>query len=604
MEDDDCYGFGSYDDIFSRPTASNVIPNGDAETQESPGKVTLSSSTSAAVEVGTHLLQHGFFVMEHEIKFSTDDALFHGYHIGLKIKRSGKHLSFNFPRQDPLEVPALKVCVDSNAGNQALGDLYMDEHELFWRPMRHSDTVSGQVYGSDRFSVRISRKHIKHVAPTNVQNIILALSITLTSMDVSFEFSFMPGPYHKTTKRDELLGLLQDTPQPDAEPSAEEMQALFGHADPPPVSLSPEKVTTPEPSPAKQRNGQWKDGRNDAVRRYLSMDASSDQAMALAATIEREYKYAVGPTTRTTPSFLDDKEYRQEQVATLSRVMDRMKSTWKRNEESMDTLLSVRCGKNDDDDLVYFDAKTKKEISAKGYELRYREHITQPPIILRNNNIPPPPTQLQQSAILDSSFHPSRQFVLPTVPTSLQGEARAEAELERIAFMEEIQESHRQLWHGFARLAHAHFEKVQSIRAMCARSMDERVKEKAEGKMLPARDKSNRRRSMVPAPIDELKENQSDNKKRKGGPDEPNTKRKPRRQSIVAAAQMAEEESKSEDEVNLCNLCFVSTCTVVLQPCLHSVCDKCWSKLSQGQDMPTIQCPWDRQDVVPERVAE
>ncbi|KAH9122297.1 hypothetical protein LEN26_010336 [Aphanomyces euteiches] len=602
MDDDDCYGFGSYEEIFSRPARTS--PNRAASAfLLSPSKADARSA-SCDVEVGTHLMDNGFFVLETDITFSKNNALFHGRHIGLKIKRSGKLLNFNFPRQSPIKgssMTAKTMCVDSNSRTHALGDLYMDKKELFWHPMRHSDTSqtsTGQVYGSDRYSLRIDRKAIKDIAPTKVQNVVLALSITLATIDVCFEFSFMPGPYHKSSNRDELLSLLMDTPLTDNAPTPDEIAAVFDGAHPAQRNTDEKKQVVKSPRRT-QRHPGWKNERDQAIRSYLSMDPQSLKAMKLAKQIEDEFNYPIGPTSTTKQSFLDDKDYRQEQVSTLSRVMDDMKAAWKRNDEAIDRLLSVSCSKNDEDDLVYHDTTTKREISPKEYELRYTKHIIETPIILIGDHGSASRIEFSRtSAIIDSAFIPVRRFELPSVPLSLSGQAKTEAEHEREMFMEEIHASKQNLWQEFAKLTQMHFEKIQSIRVNYARRMEERVlAAKNDQSAKPSREKTSRRRSMVTVQLDDLKENRgnTDKKRKNGSGDDEKQKRQSRRQSVLLQPL---EESKSDDESNLCNLCFVSP---LLQPCLHSVCDKCWSKLSQGKT-DSAECPWDRQAVVPKRI--
>ncbi|RHZ26236.1 hypothetical protein DYB37_006241 [Aphanomyces astaci] len=546
MEDDDCYSFGSYDEIFSHPAAAcSEHPHGTEDAGEStPGSADVSSQS--AILVGTHLLDNGFFVPEDDV--TSNESLFHGRHIGLKIKQNGKLLTFNFPPPSTTaESTSIRVCMDSNSRTHALGDLYLNGNELVWRPMRHSDTMqtsSGQVYGSDRFSLRIGLEHIHDVLPTKVQNVMLALSISMAVLDITFEFSFMPGPYYKTSKRDDLWNLLKeallalkaapplaavstvahavnhpdvallDAPLQHPQPISPTTEAgSRGFTTSPATTTGP---TIPLPSPRRTKSvGVDTTQRNTLIRTYLSMDATSDQAIALAVHIHQVYKYPIGPTSKTSPSFLDDKVYRQAQVSTLTHIMTRMKRAWKLNDDRLDDLMRVRCSKNEDDDLVYHDTASNELLPVKAYERRYRQHIMASPsstILLRR----PTATTLRQSVILDASFRPARQFELPPVPAALTGEARLEAEREREARMVEMQQSQADLWNEFARLTQLHFAQVDLIRAAYGQSMDVLTSAAKTAKTKPSKQPaSSRRRSMVPAPLDELKENHDANNKKK-----------------------------------------------------------------------------------------
>ncbi|RHY55426.1 hypothetical protein DYB30_010103 [Aphanomyces astaci] len=282
MEDDDCYSFGSYDEIFSHPaTACSEHPHGTEDAGEStPGSADVSSQS--AILVGTHLLDNGFFVPEDDV--TSNESLFHGRHIGLKIKQNGKLLTFNFPPPSTTaESTSIRVCMDSNSRTHALGDF-----------------------------LRIGLEHIHDVLPTKVQNVMLALSISMAVLDITFEFSFMPGPYYKTSKRDDLWNLLKEAllalkaaPPLAAvstvahavnHPDVALLDAPLQH--PQPISPTTEAgssrgfttspATTPGPiiplpSPVRTKSvGVDTTQRNTLIRTYLSMDATSDQAIALA----------------------------------------------------------------------------------------------------------------------------------------------------------------------------------------------------------------------------------------------------------------------------------------------------------------------------------
>ncbi|RHY37676.1 hypothetical protein DYB25_003956 [Aphanomyces astaci] len=389
MEDDDCYSFGSYDEIFSHPaTACSEHPHGTEDAGEStPGSADVSSQS--AILVGTHLLDNGFFVPEEDV--TSNESLFHGRHIGLKIKQNGKLLTFNFPPPSTTaESSSIRVCMDSNSRTHALGDF-----------------------------LRIGLEHIHDVLPTKVQNVMLALSISMAVLDITFEFSFMPGPYYKTSKRDDLWNLLKEAllalkaaPPLAAvstvahavnHPDVALLDAPLQH--PQPISPTTEAgssrgfttspATTPGPiiplpSPVRTKSaGVDTTQRNTLIRTYLSMDATSDQAIALAVH-------------------------------------------------------------------------------------------------------------------------------LPPVPAALTGEAKLEAEREREARMGEMQQSQADLWNEFARLTQLHFAQVDLIRAAYGQSMDVLTSAAKAAKTKPSKQlASSRRRSMVPAPLDELKENHDANNKKK-----------------------------------------------------------------------------------------
>ncbi|RHY22159.1 hypothetical protein DYB32_009594 [Aphanomyces invadans] len=243
-------------------------------------------------------------------------------------------------------------------------------------------TSSGQVYGSDRYSLRIGLEHVREVVPTKIQNVVLALSISISVMDIAFEFSFMPGPYHKSSKRDDLMVLLQETLSTAntmqnalSAAASSSMDALNSDllslasnpdvAAPPPLSreIAAPRPTRKRPEDISQRNA--------LIRSYLRLNPM------------------------------------QKQVSKLTKGMERMKMSWKLNDDRLDNLMHVRCSKNEDDDLVYHDTVANKDISAKAYELRYRELIKQPPIILHSRVAMPQ----RHSVVLDSQgLNPTRQF--------------------------------------------------------------------------------------------------------------------------------------------------------------------------------------------------
>ncbi|RHY63821.1 hypothetical protein DYB34_005335 [Aphanomyces astaci] len=423
MEDDDCYSFGSYDEIFSHPAAAcSEHPHGTEDAGEStPGSADVSSQS--AILVGTHLLDNGFFVPEDDV--TSNESLFHGRHIGLKIKQNGKLLTFNFPPPSTTaESTSIRVCMDSNSRTHALGDLYLNGNELVWRPMRHSDTMqtsSGQVYGSDRFSLRIGLEHIHDVLPTKVQNVMLALSISMAVLDITFEFSFMPGPYYKTSKRDDLWNLLKEA-------------LLALKAAPPLAAVSTVAHAVNHPDVA-------------------LLDAPLQHPQPISPTTEAGSRgFTTSPATTTGPTIPLPSPRRTKSVGV---------DTTQRN-----TLIRT---------YLSMDATSDQAIALA---VHYAE--------------------------------------LPPVPAALTGEARLEAEREREARMVEMQQSQADLWNEFARLTQLHFAQVDLIRAAYGQSMDVLTSAAKAAKTKPSKQPaSSRRRSMVPAPLDELKENHDANNKKK-----------------------------------------------------------------------------------------
>ncbi|RLO03974.1 hypothetical protein DYB28_007317 [Aphanomyces astaci] len=79
-----------------------------------------------------------------------------------------------------------------------------------------------------------------------------------------------------------------------------------------------------------------------------------------------------------------------------------------------------------------------------------------------------------------------------------------------------MQQSQADLWNEFARLTQLHFAQVDLIRAAYGQSMDVLTSAAKAAKTKPSKQPaSSRRRSMVPAPLDELKENHDANNKKK-----------------------------------------------------------------------------------------
>jgi hypothetical protein len=272
-------GFNSFNALFSMesPIMDSDLPQSE-------------QSSLTAVEIGTRLFQDGFFVTPQT--FSQDAIIFHGHHIGLKIKQCGKLIQFYFPRDSCAAAEA------NGSGHMPSGELlFLANNELLWQPKRSTDTntvsPSGYMYGSDRLSMRIDREWIEDMTPTTIQNVASALTLHMRNpRDITIEFSFMPGPYQRQEKRDELLHLLKDHHH------HHQSRTTVEHVN---IQVLPSL-----------------DDRNTAVREYVSLDPMSAEAMKLAANIEARYKYTVGPTAVSRPSIADDRQHRYKMYDSIS----------------------------------------------------------------------------------------------------------------------------------------------------------------------------------------------------------------------------------------------------------------------------------------------
>ncbi|OQR93256.1 hypothetical protein ACHHYP_02756 [Achlya hypogyna] len=496
MEEDDCYGFGSYKDVFSAPPGAlddavqeNVITS--ALTPRSRKRVDATSPVSA-VAIGTYLVENNFFVMQREVSAS----LFHGRHVGLKIKRNGKPVNFSVLPED-------SVVVESGAGVSVLGDLLCDDSVLLWKPAHYTDSKAsvGHLYGCDRLSLVIPREAIQEVLATRMQNVVPALVVTIDTFDIAFELTFMPGPYHKPTHRDDLLRLLTPSASPMAPstilvtPSPSKTSPMNSsprmpipqiHTPPHPASTALRTPTpsrrTPVRTPLSTLRTQSRrlsnaapsphrlakddiEARNTLVREYLSLPRSSPEAQAIAVKIHDLYQYPIGPLSETHPSFLDDKDYRKNMVHRLQETVNRMKRVWKAEEQEVEQAMRVRSSRSSSDDVTYMDTNTSHFISPKEYEVRYRAQFEAAPVVLLQSDVRrPEPLDASASCIVDAAFceagdAPIRLTLPPTVPAH----RRAEAQAQMREFNAQIDRATHDLYQAIAQVTHEHYTRVQSI---------------------------------------------------------------------------------------------------------------------------------------------
>ncbi|KDO29080.1 hypothetical protein SPRG_06135 [Saprolegnia parasitica CBS 223.65] len=469
MEDDDCYGFGSYDDVFSAPTGA---PGQEAAPEEITSALTPRSrklvdvtSPVSAAAIGTYLMDAGFFVAGSAIA----TPRFHGHHIGLKIKRNGKLVAFSFP--DAGDVVAASV-VEAGAAVSVLGELLLDDNILLWKPAHYADakaSASGHMYGSDRYSLQLPRKHVRGAQSARVQNVMSALVVTIETFDIAFEFTFMPGPYHKPSKCNELLELLTPTassPKVPLSTPSKKASPLLSQTPPmrtPMRRLSSARSPVPMRSSPHRLSREAVDERNALVRAYLALPRGSAEALDAAVTIQDKYGYPIGPVVGA--SFLDDKDYRRDTVARLAETVERMKRVWKAEEALLEQQTHVRSSRSGDHDITYLDTNTSHFITPKEYEVRYKQQLqVSTPVVLTSSLAVHHPSSFDTSAscIVDAQFF-ERDTPLLTLPETVPSAKRDEAAAKMREYEAQIDRATNELYQAIAKLTHQHYTTVQSI---------------------------------------------------------------------------------------------------------------------------------------------
>ncbi|EQC33170.1 hypothetical protein SDRG_09156 [Saprolegnia diclina VS20] len=627
MEDDDCYGFGSYDDVFSAPPGAQGQEAAPEEitsalTPRSRKLVDVTSPVSAAA-IGTYLMDAGYFVASSAIA----TPRFHGHHIGLKIKRNGKLVAFSFP--DAGDMVAASV-VEAGAAVSVLGELFLDDTTLLWKPAHYADakaSASGHMYGSDRYSLQLPRGHVRGAQSARVQNVMSALVVTIETFDIAFEFTFMPGPYSKPSKCNELLDLLTPTASsPQAAPLAtpsKKASPLLSQTPPmrtPQRRLSSARSPVPMWSSPHHLSRDAVDERNALVRAYLALPRGSAEALDAAATIQDKYGYPIGPVAGA--SFLDDKDYRRDTVARLAETVERMKRVWKAEEVLLEQQTHVRSSRSGDHDITYLDTNTSHFITPKEYEVRYKQQIqASTPVVLTSSSLAVhPPTLLDASAscIVDAQFF-ERETPLLTLPETVPSALMDEATSKLRGYEARIDCATNELYQAIAKLTHQHYTTVRSIEDEYAQYIS------SLGVQLPVRldasrpPNKRRRRSILTSPSqgESISDPQATSDL-EAAQDEESAKRQRRLSTDLPTMAELDDAAESSNvvaapsplcleedaDLNLCNLCFDERVAIVLKPCGHEMCNQCWGKLqaSHVHESGAIQCPWDRETVEPQVV--
>jgi len=214
MEEEDWYGFGSFKDMFSLPDAmDNTHPP--IGVQENNATQTIHSTKSSPASsplvqdytrIATQMYTNGLLVPENKLNLQKkDDVSFHAQHIRLKIQYDSMSKMRNFNI-----IQTNKSTIAIGTDFTAVGELFICKKRLIWKPNRHSDSGNTQKEGMQLVCLCVQQQHIRSVEKAMVQNIVQAIIFKVHDANsiITFQIAFMPGPFFKNTKRDELFDAL------------------------------------------------------------------------------------------------------------------------------------------------------------------------------------------------------------------------------------------------------------------------------------------------------------------------------------------------------------------------------------------------------------
>ncbi|KAF1331203.1 hypothetical protein FI667_g4555, partial [Globisporangium splendens] len=110
------------------------------------------------------------------------------------------------------------------------------------------------------------------------------------------------------------------------------------------------------------------------IRKYLSLDEGSDEAIRLARKVHSTSGYHLGPLSKQLPKFDADPVYKREAVGQLSKFLDRMNQEWKENEERRVVHTKAKCV-SQNDLFEYFDVDSGKRVLPHEYKERFLQYV-------------------------------------------------------------------------------------------------------------------------------------------------------------------------------------------------------------------------------------
>lgn len=447
--------------------------------------------------------------------------------------------------------------------------------------------------------VQLPFTDIDSIQPIRFQNTINALHLKLSN-GTGIEFVFMPGPFQKPEYFETVMKILSARTITTRDDRSEEE----------------EEEEEPEMDPCRE-----------IVLQYLDAAQNSSESFELAHKINTSYNYYIGPTSANQPRFSSSSSatYRKQLIKKLQGMVERMKVLKKEEGDLREEHTGLKLDTDAEGNTVYINASTNESVSAKEYEEKYYAFIRQHEAPLLERNSTPEieaelPTEEDlevvkdkvvsslDDSLLDEPEGDDRKVELPSFLVSSQQKEKAETL--RQTFAAKVDELEMQLWAEWDNAMNVYHRQIEAMKKQLKNDFEalrsaptDEGDEKFERKRSKPR-RSNRRMSIVDPNTVNLNDFEEQPKET---PSEAELaairqrQRRARRKSIVTPSSISEnemmmgndeqEEEKKSEQV--CTVCQDGTVSVVLKPCEHKICQKCFLKWFENDET----CPYDRQQV-------
>ncbi|KAK1946139.1 hypothetical protein P3T76_003187 [Phytophthora citrophthora] len=340
-EDEDTYGFGSFSDLF------------DAGTTQTTKRLNLSALS----------------------RYCMSERLFSRFQQRRKDKRCVlfQHVAAKFNG----------VGIDGGLGE--LGVAETEGGGFVWLQTTKSDSDALERRRKELQDItrQESREHksaealfvgikcVVNVHPTTVQNTVQGVEVKLAEGD-KLEFTFMPGPFASPKYRDEFIQRLQKQMRAEKEMN----QAGDGTERTNSDAMSELKRKTPDLELSTGKSAYVKKEEfRQLVRKYMSLNQMSEEAIVIAKQVYAETGYQLGPMTKDVLKFSEDSEYRKKTVEKLTDFLKRMNQEWSKADKHREMHTKTKHSRNEDDLFEYTDTVTGARISTRTYEQRYLEYV-------------------------------------------------------------------------------------------------------------------------------------------------------------------------------------------------------------------------------------
>ncbi|KAG6971035.1 hypothetical protein JG687_00002271, partial [Phytophthora cactorum] len=266
---------------------------------------------------------------------------------------------------------ALGVAPLEGGGIVWLQTTQSDSDALERRKKELQDITNRQNNGEHKSAAAlfVAFKHVAAVQPTTVQNTVQSVEIKLVDGN-RLDLTFMPGPFAGPKHRDEFLETLKKQMSGGSKDMQETVKTAAVH-----TSVRRSGATSEAKRKTVNSKSKEKEKFRQLVRRYTRLDPMSEEALAVAKQVYAGTGYYLGPTTKHTPKFTEDAEYRKKTVAKLSDCLKRMNQEWSEADAHRELHTKAKHSRNEDDLLEYTDTVTGAQIPTRTYEQRYLEYV-------------------------------------------------------------------------------------------------------------------------------------------------------------------------------------------------------------------------------------